>query len=87
MAKTKASPAASEPSDYRSAVAELDEILREIEGDAVDVDVLGTRVARASELIRWCRGRILSARAEVEAVTETDTGPETDPADPVDPVD
>ncbi len=53
---------------YAEAQRELDEILRELEGDAVDVDRLAERVRRASLLIRVCRSRIAAARLEVEAV-------------------
>lgn len=53
---------------YRDALAELDEILSELEGDAVDVDRLGARVKRASELISLCRGRIHTARLDIETV-------------------
>lgn len=53
---------------YVDAVAELETILGELEGDEVDIDVLGARVRRASELIRLCRDRVASARMEVEQV-------------------
>jgi exodeoxyribonuclease VII small subunit len=53
---------------YQDALAELDEILDELEGEAVDVDRLGARVKRAAELIAICRGRIASARLEIESV-------------------
>lgn len=53
---------------YRDALAELDEILSELEGDAVDVDRLGARVKRASELITVCRSRIHAARLDIESV-------------------
>jgi len=53
---------------YAAALAELSEILHELDGDEVDVDVLGGRVRRAAELLRICRGRIASARFEVEQV-------------------
>lgn len=54
---------------YAEAVAELEEILREIEDDDVDVDVLATRVTRAATLIDFCRDRILSARTAVDDAT------------------
>ena len=58
------------------ALAELEGILHELEGDAVDVDHLGERVRRAAELIRLCRGRIDHARMEIEqVVAELDTNP------------
>lgn len=53
---------------YGEALAELEEILDEIEDDAVDVDVLATRVRRAAELLRVCRDRIASARVEVTQI-------------------
>ena len=51
---------------YASAVEELDEILAELEDDSLDVDILGDRVKRASELISFCRNRITSAKTQVE---------------------
>jgi exodeoxyribonuclease VII small subunit len=82
-----ARPPPSEPADagaedigYAAALAELDGILRELDGDEVDVDVLGARVRRAAELLRICRSRIASARFEVEQVVaeleaEVEAGP------------
>jgi exodeoxyribonuclease VII small subunit len=53
---------------YADALAELEGILDELDGDEVDVDVLGERVRRAAELLRLCRERIAGARFEVEQV-------------------
>lgn len=53
---------------YAEALAELERILRELDADTVDVDVLATRVARASELIQFCRDRIAAARLQVDHV-------------------
>ncbi|MDW3176769.1 MAG: exodeoxyribonuclease VII small subunit [Acidimicrobiia bacterium] len=53
---------------YTSAVAELDEILLELEDEALDVDVLADRVERASTLVRFCRTRITSARTQVSKI-------------------
>lgn len=53
---------------YGEALAELERILDEIEDDAVDVDVLATRVRRAAELLRVCRDRITSARVEITQI-------------------
>ena len=57
-----------EPISYADAVAELDDILSELEDEAVDVDVLSERVERASTLIRFCRDRITSARTQVHQI-------------------
>jgi exodeoxyribonuclease VII small subunit len=60
-------PTAEHPA-YVDAVAELEQILAELEGEEVDIDVLGARVRRAAELIRLCRDRVAAARMEVEQV-------------------
>ncbi len=57
-----------EPTSYADAMSELEAILAEIEADAVDVDVLTGKVARAALLIRWCRGRIDGARVDIERI-------------------
>jgi exodeoxyribonuclease VII small subunit len=53
---------------YAAAMAELEQILGELEGEAVDVDHLADRVQRASVLIRLCRDRIGAARLHIEQV-------------------
>jgi exodeoxyribonuclease VII small subunit len=64
-----AEPDMAEPEiGYADALAELEGILDELDGDEVDVDVLGSRVRRAAELLRLCRDRIASARFDVEQV-------------------
>lgn len=65
------------PAGYAAALAELDQILADLEGADVDVDVLAAKVQRAAELIAFCRQRIGSARLQIEqAVTDLgDTGP------------
>ncbi|MGH9288561.1 MAG: exodeoxyribonuclease VII small subunit [Acidimicrobiales bacterium] len=67
---------------YAEALAELEGILDELDGDEVDVDVLGSRVRRAAELLRLCRDRIASARFDVEQVVaelEAETAEEPAP--------
>jgi exodeoxyribonuclease VII small subunit len=61
---------------YAAAMAELEQILNDLERADLDVDQLGTKVARAAELIRACRDRIGSARLEVERIVA-----DLDPAD------
>ncbi len=53
---------------YGEAMRELEQILEQIEGDDVDVDLLSARVSRAAELIRLCRKRIHATRIEVEEI-------------------
>ena len=53
---------------YGAAIAELEQILAELERGSVDVDRLGAQVKRASELIRFCRERVVAARLDIEQV-------------------
>jgi exodeoxyribonuclease VII small subunit len=72
---------------YAEAMAELGDILDELERDDLDVDVLAERVKRASFLITLCRGRIARARADVEGIVtdlEAFAAAETVAADPED---
>jgi exodeoxyribonuclease VII small subunit len=53
---------------YAEAVEELEEILAELDGDDVDVDVLAERVRRAADLVQLCRRRLDAARVEVTRI-------------------
>jgi exodeoxyribonuclease VII small subunit len=74
---------------YAAALAELEEILDQLEDDNIDVDVLSSKVERAAELIRLCRGRIRAAQMSVEEIVaelddladdgvDADTSPDSD---------
>ncbi|MCU0270290.1 MAG: exodeoxyribonuclease VII small subunit [Acidimicrobiales bacterium] len=66
---------------YEDALGELESILAELEGDDLDVDVLTTRVARAADLLAWCRARLRAVELDVERIVVTlgDTGPDSEP--------
>ncbi len=53
---------------YGQALEELEELLDELEGADVDVDVLAERVARGVELVRFCRARLEVVTEDVDAV-------------------
>ncbi len=53
---------------YGEAMAELEDILAELEGHDLDIDLLADRVRRASELITSCRDRITRAEADVDEI-------------------
>jgi exodeoxyribonuclease VII small subunit len=53
---------------YADALAELEAILDDLEDDNIDIDVLASKVERASALIRLCRDRITSARTQVDRI-------------------
>jgi len=61
---------------YADALAELEDILGELEDEGMDIDVLSDRVERAASLISICRGRIQVAQDRVGAiVAQLDTAP------------
>ena len=53
---------------YAEALKELEKILAELERTDVDVDVLASRVERASVLILLCRDRIGNAKLQIDNV-------------------
>lgn len=59
---------AGDAAGYADAVDELETILDELDDENIDIDVLGTKVERAAELIQFCRGRIHDAEMKVTEI-------------------
>jgi exodeoxyribonuclease VII small subunit len=53
---------------YEEAYEELQEIVKEIESGDISVDVLGEKVKRAGELIRFCKEKLFKTEQEVNLV-------------------
>ena len=53
---------------FRTALEELEAILRRIEGEEIDIDELGTELQRATQLLETCRTKIRKAELEVEQI-------------------
>lgn len=53
---------------YEVAYEELQEIVKEIEAGTISVDVLGDKVKRAGELIRFCKEKLFKTEKEVNDV-------------------
>jgi exodeoxyribonuclease VII small subunit len=47
---------------------EVESILSELDSSSIDVDVLATKVERASFLITWCNERITAAQLTVDTL-------------------
>jgi exodeoxyribonuclease VII small subunit len=56
------------PTGYAEAMREVEQILSELDSNSVDVDVLATKVERASFLITWCNERIASAQLSIDTL-------------------
>jgi len=63
---------------YADAIAELDEILAQLDDDGIDIDVLSELVERAAYLISVCRGRITAAQQRVSDIVDTLETPRSD---------
>lgn len=50
---------------YSKAIKEIEEILRYIESQEVDVDVVVEKVKRATELIVFCKNKLRTAEEEL----------------------
>lgn len=70
MARTDKPGEGAQGLTYAKAIKELNKILGDLESDDVDVDVLAEKVARASELIEFCRQRISGAKMQIEEVVQ-----------------
>ena len=63
--------------NYETAYAELQQITRDIESEAVSVDVLAEKVKRASELIEFCQSKLRSTEQEVNNIIRQMEGKST----------
>ena len=53
---------------YNEAVAELEQILRTMQGHQCDIDRLATLTRRATELIAECRARLTATDEELRTI-------------------
>jgi len=61
-------PARKKPATYEGQIAELEEIIAEIEEGNLSIDELGEKVKRASVLIRNCRAVLKKTEDEVRDI-------------------
>jgi len=53
---------------YESALAELQELVTELQGDAVSIDGLSAKAKRAAELIQFCREKLRHTDQELKGL-------------------
>jgi exodeoxyribonuclease VII small subunit len=63
-------PTPPEEIGFAGCLQELDDIVRALESDDIDVDDLTEQVERASELVNWCRSRLDATRLTVTEVLD-----------------
>ncbi len=54
---------------YAAAYAELQQIVNDIQEETINLDELTAKIARATELIRFCRDRLRLTEEEVAKLT------------------
>lgn len=55
---------------YAEAMEQIQQILKAINENTLDVDALGQRVERATELISLCRAKLLKASEQIDKALE-----------------
>jgi exodeoxyribonuclease VII small subunit len=53
---------------YREAIAEIEEILEQIENSELDVDELAEKVQRVSVLLKLCKDKLQKTNEQVEQI-------------------
>lgn len=53
---------------YNEALSELEAIVREIESEEIDLDMLTDKVKRADYLCKYCRSKLKSTEEEVKSI-------------------
>lgn len=53
---------------YEEAIRELDNIVRRMESDELDIDQLSDQLKRAQELIKFCKAKLTKTEEDVEKI-------------------
>ncbi len=61
---------------FAESIAELEAILRRIEGEETDIDTLAEELGRAAQLLELCRAKIRKAEVEVTQIVQRLEGEE-----------
>ena len=56
--------------NYEKAVGELEEIVRKMENDQLDMDSLTQQLRRAQMLIRFCKDKLTKTDEEIKKILE-----------------
>ena len=56
--------------NYESAVRELEEIVRKMENDQLDIDSLTVQLKRAQQLVKLCKDRLVKTDEEIKRILE-----------------
>lgn len=54
--------------NYSESIKELEEIVKSVENESLDLDELSKKVKRATELIKICKEKLFQTDAEIEKI-------------------
>ncbi len=60
------------PIKYEEAVAQLEQIVRKMENDELDIDTLAAELKKAQELIKLCKTKLTSTDEEIKKLLDND---------------
>lgn len=55
---------------YTEAISELEKILKKIESDDLDVDVLGDEIKKAAQLLKLCKEKLYKTDQEIKKILD-----------------
>ena len=55
-------------SSYKEAITEIEEILRQLENNELDVDQLSEKVKRVSQLVTLCKEKLHNTEEEIDKI-------------------
>ncbi len=58
---------------YEEALKELEQIVRQMENNELDIDQMGDRLKRAQQLIRLCKDRLTKTDEEIKTILAQDS--------------
>lgn len=76
-ASTSSVTAASEPSSYEEALAELDGLVQRMEAGQMPLDQLLVSYQRSAELLEFCKARLAAVEQQVKVLEEGQLKPWT----------
>lgn len=53
---------------YKEAITEIDEILKQLENNELDVDELSEKVKRVSQLVTLCKDKLHNTEEEIDKI-------------------
>ena len=56
---------------YKESIEELENILKELENNELDIDILSIKVKRAAELVAICKEKLFNTNEEIEKILKS----------------